>query len=96
LELAKDRLKQGIQAANGIVSDDPGNGTAFTIEAFNQALEHLANLDDAEQLTDLVSATLLRNAGQRQVILETAKLEDRLRHLVRFLQTEKPDVESEP
>lgn len=90
LELAKTRLKQGIQFATQATGEETEGGAPFTVEAFHQALEHLAKLDDAEQLTDLVSATLLRNAGQRQVILETARLEDRLRHLVRFLQTDTP------
>ena len=92
LELAKTRLKQGIQFATQPTGEDSEGGAPFTVEAFHQALEHLARLDDAEQLTDLVSATLLRSAGQRQVILETARLEDRLRHLVRFLQADpKPE-----
>jgi hypothetical protein len=36
----------------------------------------------------LVSATLLPGASERQVILETRDLEERLRQLIRFLMAE--------
>lgn len=95
LELAKDRLQQGKYTLCHPQSE--GGGTSpLTLEAFAQALEQLAQLDDAEQLTDLVSATLLRDPHQRQLILETLRLEDRLRHLVRFLQTDPAFNDSEP
>jgi Lon protease-like protein len=96
LELVQERLKTGLQLAIKAVGEEPG-GTPFTIEAFNQALQHLAKLEDSEQLADLVSATLLRDARQRQLILETPGLEDRLRHLVHFLQDEPddPDLDAE-
>ncbi len=90
LELAKNRLQQGKYIFSHAPSESGGTAP-LTLEAFAQALEQLAQLDDAEQLTDLVSATLLRDPHQRQLILETPRLEDRLRHLVRFLQTE-PDL----
>lgn len=87
LELVNERLKTGLQAMAALVPQTGGGeGAPLTLEAFHQAIEHLAKLDDAEQLADLVSATLLQDAQQRQVILETAGLEDRLRLLVRFLQ----------
>jgi Lon protease-like protein len=95
LELAKDRLQQGKYTLCHPQSE--GGGTApLTLKAFAEALEQLAQLDDAEQLTDLVSATLLRDPQQRQLILETLRLEDRLRHLVRFLQTDPAFNDSEP
>lgn len=90
LELVEDRLQHGVEVAAHQIDTDNGkareHGAPFTVEAFHQALKQLAHLDDAEQLTDLVSATLLRDARQRQTILETTSLEDRLRHLVHFLQ----------
>ena len=87
LELAKARLQQG--QFHFAQPQPDGSGTApLNLKAFEQALEQLAELDDAEQLTDLVSATLLRDPRQRQLILETPRLEDRLRFLVRFLQDE--------
>lgn len=93
LELAKARLQDTLPPV-GLPESGKEGGVAFTVEAFQQALDQLARLDDAEQLTDLVSATLLRNAGHRQIILETARLEDRLRHLVRFLQAGSPADEA--
>lgn len=90
LELVEQRLQHGVEIASHQIDTESGkareHGAPFTIEAFHQALKQLAHLDDAEQLADLVSATLLRDARQRQTILETARLEDRLRHLVHFLQ----------
>lgn len=97
LELVNARLKTGLQslAAMGTTAES-AHSTPLTLDAFHHALEHLAKLEDAEQLTDLVSATLLANAHQRQVILETARLEDRLRHLVHFLQGDSGNVETHP
>lgn len=97
LELVQDRLKSGMPTSlpAGTESESGGGNAPFTIETFHHALTHLAQLEDAEQLTDLVSATLLQDAHQRQVILETARLEDRLRFLVHFLQG-KPSPEDEP
>ncbi len=92
LDLVKQRLQHGVELASHPIETDSDqtreHGAPFTIAAFHQALEQLAQLDDSEQLTDLVSATLLRDARQRQTILETARLEDRLRHLVHFLLAE--------
>jgi ATP-dependent Lon protease len=87
LELVNERLKSGLQAVTAALTPSgESDAPPLTLDAFHHALEHLAKLEDAEQLTDLVSATLLQDAHQRQVILETARLEDRLRYLVQFLQ----------
>lgn len=93
LELAKDRLHQGSFRVYP-ASSEGASTPPLNLEAFEQALEQLAQRDDAEQLTDLVSATLLRDPAQRQLILETPRLEDRLRHLVQFLQHETTAPES--
>jgi Lon protease-like protein len=89
LELVRERLKHGLeQAVKKLPTGDKDEAEtgSVTLEAFQEALQHLAKLDDAEQLADLVSAALLREPRQRQTILETPHLEERLRHLVRFLQ----------
>ncbi len=97
LELVQDRLKSGTPTTlQGQPEPDAAGNAPFTIETFHHALTHLAQLEDAEQLTDLVSATLLQDAHQRQVILETAKLEDRLRYLVHFLQGNPSREDSSP
>lgn len=97
LELAGERLKQGLQNQDKaeIAKVVPEGCEQLTLQAFEQALRQLANADDAEQLADLVSATLLHDARQRQIILETPRLVDRLRFLVRFLRraTFEPDQE---
>lgn len=94
LELVTRRLKQGIDlpfktlgelAPADLQSTPEPGGDAATSEAFREVLKHLHHLDDPEQLADLVSATLLSSATQRQAILETPGIEDRLRKLVSFL-----------
>jgi ATP-dependent Lon protease len=93
LELVGERLTLGFHghAAPPIPGLDelPGpEGEAPAVEAFRHVLKQLARQDTPEQLVDLVSATLLPGAIERQLILETRNLEDRLRHLVRFLHEE--------
>jgi ATP-dependent Lon protease len=83
LELVSERLKLGFDTAAS-----PGLKPAVepaAIQALRDVLKHLADLDDPEQLADLVSATLLPDARDRQVILETRELEGRLRWLIQFL-----------
>jgi Lon protease-like protein len=53
-----------------------------------KVLEYLESLPDSDQVADLVSCALLQNPLQRQVILETANLEQRLKHLIHFLMAE--------
>jgi Lon protease-like protein len=101
LELVSQRLESAPGEVVGKTAVDegesPAGGKPFTAEAFQQALKHLRDLEDAEQLVDLVSATMLRNSRQRQVILETVGLEERLRYLVHFLQAgDLDDSPSEP
>jgi Lon protease-like protein len=94
LDLVSERLKLGFEppfktlaelTAEAGLSPSSGLPDETATEAFRDVLRQLRQLDDPEQLVDLISATLLPSARQRQVILETARLEDRLRHLVRFL-----------
>jgi ATP-dependent Lon protease len=91
LDLVAERFKQGLPL--GImnqmvkVDDDPKHPPvpAATLE---KVMEYLGNLEDADQLADLVSCTLLSTAKQRQTILETIDLEARLKHLIHFLISE--------
>jgi len=46
---------------------------------------YLASLDDAGQLADFVASTFLAESGQRQILLETDNVEQRLRRLIQFL-----------
>jgi hypothetical protein len=51
-------------------------------------IQYLVGLENPDQLADLISCTLLPSAKERQVILETPNLEERLKHLIRFLLAE--------
>src|SRR4051812_11819988 len=51
-------------------------------------LEYLENLPDADQVADLVSCALLPGHIERQTILETVELDQRLKHLIHFLMAE--------
>jgi len=53
-----------------------------------EILDYLESLTDPDQLADLVSCALLPGAVERQTILETVNLENRLKHLVHFLMEE--------
>lgn len=53
-----------------------------------EILGYLDQIDDPEQVADLVSCAVLSGARERQSILETVELEQRLRLLIRFLLAE--------
>ena len=70
----------------------PGNGTKKKSGSpkfsAKEILEYLESLADPDQVADLVSCALLPGAIERQTILETVNLEDRLKHLIHFLMDE--------
>ena len=93
LELVHERLELGMPALPTSLQDL----TAFqpetaespkALESFREVLQQVARHQSPEQLADLISATLLPDARQRQVILETTPLEARLRQLLGFLSQE--------
>ena len=59
-------------------------GTTSKFSA-REILDYLESLTDPDQMADLVSCALLPGAVERQTILETVHLEDRLKHLIHFL-----------
>ncbi|MFM1769968.1 MAG: hypothetical protein RJA22_2497 [Verrucomicrobiota bacterium] len=71
--------------AGGKKGGKSGKSAAAHTFSPREILEYLHALPDAEQVADLVSCALLPGAVERQTILETVPLEDRLRHLVQFL-----------
>ena len=85
MELVGERLELGFGPPPALAGP---LGEPTAVQALRDVLKHLAHLDDPEQLADLVSATLLPDARERQVILETRRLEDRLRFLIVFLRHE--------
>lgn len=83
MELVDERLELGFEPSPAVSG---ALGEPAAVQALREVLKHLAHLEDPEQLADLVSATLLPDARERQVILETRRLEERLRFLIVFLQ----------
>jgi Lon protease-like protein len=53
-----------------------------------EILDYLEALNDPDQIADLVSCALLPGAVERQTVLETVVLEDRLKHVIHFLMEE--------
>jgi len=90
-ELVEERVKLGpfpfpfsaFKNAGG--SKKKGGPAKFTAK---EILDYLESLSDPDQMADLVSCALLPGAMERQTILETVALEDRLKHLVHFLMEE--------
>lgn len=89
LRLVGERLRLGfggrVKSLPAKAAETPPDAEAEAITAFRKVVRQLSQLQDPEQLTDLVSATLLPDPRQRQVILETISLEERMRHLIQFL-----------
>ncbi len=93
-ELVEERLQHGpfpfpfstfTQSGGGAGKKQSGSTPSFTPK---EILDYLASLPDADQVADLVSCALLPGAVERQTILETVQVEQRLRHLIHFLMEE--------
>lgn len=86
-ELLEERIKLGM-------SFPLPNGSSTTVSdasagiSGQEILNYLDKLDDPGQITDLVSCALLPGPIERQLILETVNLEDRLKKLIHFLMAE--------
>ncbi len=92
LELVAARLAQGFELPVHVLrqlsrreSDRAGDSPIFSLK---QVIHYLISLENPDQLADLISCALLPQAHQRQVILETTNLEERLKHLIHFLLAE--------
>jgi len=92
IELASERLEQGfhypVQFLKTQKSAQKKAAQGPMVESILQSIRYLSQLEDPEQLADLISCTLLSNPIERQVILETKHIENRLKHLVGFLMAE--------
>lgn len=85
-ELVGRRFKQGLPVPLQFLQKaGAAAGGGVSVE---QILQSLDDIEDAGTLADLVSCTLLPDAGQRQIMLETVEVEARLRHLIFFLLSE--------
>jgi len=91
LELVSERLEQGFELSFpalkklGLLEEEGGTSGKLTLQ---QGIDFLSKLQDAEQIADLVAWTLLASPLERQLLLETADLETRLKHLIHFLMAE--------
>ena len=88
IELVGQRLEQGRGLPGPIppkVDGDLGPLDAPGGLPIQQIAEHMIKLENPDRLADLVSYTLLSRSAERQVILETPNLEQRLKYLVHFL-----------
>lgn len=93
LELVTERLEQGLELPVHVLKQlrhfgGPEAGEASPAYSLKQVINYLVKLEDPDHLADLISCTLLPKAAQRQIILETTHLEQRLKLLVRFLMAE--------
>ncbi|MBM3833474.1 MAG: hypothetical protein FJ403_09400 [Verrucomicrobia bacterium] len=93
LELVAERLEQGLELPVHILKqlrppEDSDDGELSALLSLKQVIKYLAKLENPDHLADLVSCTLLREATDRQTILETPNLEHRLKHLIHFLMAE--------
>ena len=90
IELVGQRLEQGrgFPPPVPLKLDDAAGAACAASSPILKIAGQLAKLENPDRLADLVSYTLLSRPIERQVILETPNLEQRLKHLVRFLMAE--------
>ena len=88
-DLLEERLRLGLPFPFPVMA--PGQAksnsdpTSFSPK---EILSYLDSLTDPSQVADLVSCAVLPGGPERQTILETTDVEDRLRHLIHFLVVE--------
>jgi Lon protease-like protein len=91
-DLVSERLEQGfeppLQTLKKLAGLKAPEFDAIGKDSFDKIVKYLAELEDPEQVADIVSCTLLTVAEERQIILETADLAARLKHLIHFLMAE--------
>ena len=93
LELVSERLEQGFELPFHVLKklgqlEELDTDDLPADFALKQGIEILAKLNNPEQIADLVSGTLLSSPVERQLLLETVDLENRLKHLIHFLMAE--------
>jgi Lon protease-like protein len=91
-DLVGERLEQGfelpVQVLKKLAHLNSVEYDPLTPYSLEHVLKYLATLEDPDQIADIVSCTLLTVAEERQTILETLDLENRLKHLIHFLMAE--------
>lgn len=89
---ASQKLDSNIRRLKDVVTERLDLGVAFPTSGSKEQLvkakdilNYLNTLEDPGHVADMVACSLLPDSGQRQVILETVSLEQRLNYLVAFL-----------
>lgn len=90
--LVARRIEQGLSVPEPIkplVKDiDSEQWNSMTSQSLQNFVQYLDQLEDAGQIADLVTCTLLPNPQQRQTVLETIQVEHRLMQVIDFLKSE--------
>jgi ATP-dependent Lon protease len=88
-ELLEERIQLGLPFPFPVMSPETSK-CAQAPPSFSpkEILSYLDSITDPEQAADLVSCAVLPRATERQSILETVDVEDRLRRLIHFLLAE--------
>jgi ATP-dependent Lon protease len=87
-ELLDQRIRMGLPFPFPVMSaGSPSEAKSAPPPSFSakEILGYLDSIADPEQAADLVSCAVLPGASERQAILETVNVEERLRRLIQFL-----------
>ncbi len=89
-ELIKIIFDEGLYPGAELLKKLPaseGDATLTTqaSDSYQHFLRQIEQLTDPEVFVDAVGGTLLTSPAERQVLLETPEIEERLKHLVHFL-----------
>jgi Lon protease-like protein len=82
-ELLNERLRLKVPFPFPVAPVPVPGGDAATLA--QDMLQYLGGIKNPEHLADLVSCAVLPDARERQTILETVEVTDRLRRLIQFL-----------
>jgi Lon protease-like protein len=99
-ELVLARVQTGAAPAPepstvAVAVEDAKHLNSLALFSLQHFLHHLAQLQDPGQMADLVSCTMLSGAMERQIILETVNLQERLKRVIDFLSTDTQNNRSE-
>lgn len=88
-ELVAERVRHGFDFPDHVlkqfaklIDSDAGE---IGLSSLKELIKFLVTIDNPEQLADLVTCTLIPYPVERQTVLETPNLEERLKFLVHFL-----------
>ena len=95
-QLVLGRVQEGVVQPKtlpkvAIAMEDSKRLNSLAMFSFEHFLRYLAQLKDPGQMADLVSCTMLPGAAERQTILETIDLQERLKRVIAFLMASTQD-----